>query len=66
MLYYNIGTTNGQSGSPVYLMRDGMYYLIGVHCGYDEYEDSNVAVGLNNKLVNWIHSTIPKEKITIK
>ena len=31
LMYYNMDTTNGQSGSPVYKYMDGKYYVVGIH-----------------------------------
>ena len=50
---YDISTTEGQSGSPVFIQRNGRYYVIGIHTvGRLSY---NKGVILNNrvrKLIN--------------
>ena len=52
LIYYNdIDTTKGQSGSPIYLIRDGIYYLIGVHVGYFKKRKMNVGTAIDiNKI----------------
>jgi len=52
LIYYNdIDTTEGQSGSPIYLIRDGKYYLIGVHVGYSSNRNMNLGTAIDeNKL----------------
>lgn len=47
VLYYNLDTEKGMSGSPIYLKRENKYILIGVHDGYDNFEDRNCGTGIN-------------------
>ena len=50
--YYDLDTTKGQSGSPVHLVRvkDGVkrYYTIGIHVGYDESLNENIATAITD------------------
>ena len=60
ILYENIDTSEGQSGSPVYLKKGDSWVLIGVHVGSMVYKGIlyNVATGITNEKLKWIKSFI--------
>ena len=66
ILYDNIDTTQGQSGSPVYLKKDNTWILIGVHTGHTKYHGTlyNKATGISLDQINWIEEIISHEKKT--
>ena len=57
MLYDDINTSGGQSGSPVYKIVNDKYYLVGIHVGYHESDNVNVAVVITPALEDWITAT---------
>ena len=58
MLYDDLNTSEGQSGSPVYKINDGQYDLIGIHVGYNGHEKCNVAVVITPELEKWIEAKL--------
>ena len=50
MLYDDINTSGGQSGSPVYLIKGDEYHQVGIHVGYNGNEKCNVAVVITPEL----------------
>ncbi len=46
ILYDDLDTSEGQSGSPIYLERDGKWRIIGVHVGYDKRLKCNIGTAL--------------------
>jgi len=57
ILYDNINTSGGQSGSPVFLKREEKLYLIGIHVGYDSSEGVNIATAITKSIQAWITTT---------
>jgi len=58
ILYNDINTTPGQSGSPVYLKRGAKWARIGVHVGYDPSVKCNVATGITKEMKSWICNSV--------
>ena len=56
--YSDLNTSGGQSGSPVYKIRNNNYFLIGIHVGYDRSANANVGTALTQSKWNWINSTV--------
>ena len=54
MFYDDLNTSGGQSGSPVFKIVDEDFIIVGIHVGYSEIENANVAVVLTPALRNWI------------
>ena len=46
LLYNDIDTSPGQSGSPIYLKRGSELTIIGVHVGYDSSMDCNIGTAM--------------------
>ena len=49
ILYDDIDTTKGQSGSAIYLKRGDSWKIIGVHVGYDESINCNIGTAITIK-----------------
>ena len=54
MIYYNLDTEEGMSGSPIYLKKNDRWILVGVHVGYDNSEKCNCGTGINKNVMNWL------------
>ena len=54
ILYNDINTTKGQSGSPIYLIRDGIYIQIGIHVGYAHGSKVNIGTALTKEIDDWL------------
>ena len=59
ILYKNINTSGGQSGSPVILIKkkkDGTreYHIIGVHVCYSNSIKANIATAITDSMYEWI------------
>lgn len=52
MLYQDIDTTSGQSGSPIYLKRGSKWKIIGVHVGFDQSVKANIGTVITQKWFN--------------
>jgi TPR repeat protein len=60
--FYNIDTSKGQSGGPIWINQYGNPYILGVHTQYDEAERMNSGVLLSiakfkTIISDWIHKT---------
>ena len=61
ILYKDVDTTGGQSGSPVYLIRwnprtgERVLYLIGIHVGWNPTYQANAATCIDNRMLDWIN-----------
>ena len=60
ILYDDINTSGGQSGSPVDLVKNGRYYTIGIHVGYAASINCNVATAITKDMHEWIMTTAHK------
>jgi len=54
IIYENIDTSCGQSGSPVVLERNGIYYGIGVHVGRPTGVNFNVGTAITTEVAKWM------------
>ena len=54
MFYDDLNTSGGQNGAPVYKIVGENYFIIGIHVGYSEVENANVAVVITPALEDWI------------
>ncbi len=55
IIYYNIDTDRGQSGSPVMIMKDGKYQVVAIHTsgtGEDNKGESNSGVRITQAVIN--------------
>jgi len=60
ILYDDIDTSGGQSGSPIYLKRKNNWYKIGVHIGYDASAKVNVGTAITTTVFKWIEQESKK------
>ena len=50
-MFYNIDTTEGQSGAPAYLIFEDRIILIGIHKGYSQEEKLNYCTVISKEMV---------------
>lgn len=62
ILRYQIPTTAGQSGSPIFFQKENEYFVIGVHTtGVTANNSYNLGVNIDDKRIKfWIQSIIGK------
>jgi V8-like Glu-specific endopeptidase len=59
---YHLFTCIGDSGAPLWIAKDGKYYIIGIHhgggedAGFPEKDEYNISVRLNQDLIQWLNS----------
>jgi len=58
IIYNDVIVTEGQSGCPVFLIKDNVKYQIGVHVGHDEANNVNIATTITNKISDWLETSI--------
>jgi len=58
LFYKDIDTTPGQSGSPLLVMVDSYWQIVGIHVGFLEADKCNVATGISPTVYAWIGSQI--------
>lgn len=54
LLTYSLHTSEGQSGSPIFLTEGGTRYLIGVHCGRQTLDQYGIATLITDEIHQWI------------
>ena len=58
MLYDDLNTSSGQSGSPVFKIIGDQYYLVGIQIGYDGNEKCKVAEVITPEIGKWIEAQL--------
>ena len=60
--YYSISTTRGQSGSPIFIKKNGKYLVIGIHIssGEENNKPFNYGLHLDDRVKRIINSLIIK------
>jgi len=60
ILYNDIDTSPGQSGSPVLLKKNNKWFIIGIHVGYDRSLNVNIATAITNDVYDWVEDQMNK------
>ena len=61
ILYDNIHTTPGQSGSSVYLKKRDAWHRIGIHVCFDQSANVNIATAITQDFHDWLETIISIE-----